>query len=119
LAAVDAALAGYKPNLFTYGSPRVGNDAFQNYLNSKLTGANLRGVYLNDPVPTVPGHFLGFAHVGTEIHFYGCQNNYLGYPKFTEDTPNTDLFATADHDGYWCLVNLSNNEIDNIDLPLE
>jgi len=64
----------------------------------------MRAVYMNDPVPTVPGHFMGFRHIGTEIHFYGCQNDYLAYPIFTEDTPTTNLFASEDHEGYFCLV---------------
>jgi len=100
---MDLVSLGLSPNLFTFGSPRVGDDAFVNFVNSRIAKANLRGVYLNDPVPTVPGHFLGFGHVGTEIHFYACTNSYLAYPMFTEDTPNTNLFASADHEGYFCL----------------
>ena len=64
----------------------------------------MRAVYKNDPVPTVPPHTLGFRHVGTEIHFYDCQGAYLAYPQFTEDTPNTNLFAADDHEGYFCLT---------------
>ena len=75
----------------------------------------MRGVYRNDPVPTVPGHSLGFTHVGTEVHFYDCANAWLAYPNFYEDNPFTDLFAADDHEGYFCLSGSAMEETYEID----
>lgn len=51
-----------------YGMPRVGNQAFADFVDSQLAG---RVTHINneeDPVPTVPGRFLGFTHPSGEIH---------------------------------------------------
>jgi len=65
----------------------------------------LRAVYRNDPVPTVPFvDVLHFAHAGTEIHFYACDNlAYIAYPFGADDAPFTDIMAVDDHGGYFCL----------------
>lgn len=56
-----------------YGLPRVGNQAFADYVDQHITvlngGAGL--VRINnkeDPVPILPGMFLGFHHPSGEIH---------------------------------------------------
>lgn len=50
----------------TYGSPRVGNQAFVDYINARRDVS--RVVNRADIVPIVPGRFLGFAHVNGEKH---------------------------------------------------
>lgn len=49
-----------------YGLPRVGNQAFANYVdaNADLTHINNK----EDPIPILPGRFLGFVHPAGEIH---------------------------------------------------
>jgi hypothetical protein len=51
-----------------YGMPRVGNGAFADYVDASgvlaLTHVNNR----EDPVPIVPGRFLGFVHPSGEVH---------------------------------------------------
>ncbi|KAF5379500.1 hypothetical protein D9615_006487 [Tricholomella constricta] len=49
-----------------YGMPRVGNQAFADYVDSHvaLTHINNR----EDPVPIVPGRFLGYHHPSGEVH---------------------------------------------------
>ncbi|KAL4249966.1 AB hydrolase superfamily protein [Abortiporus biennis] len=50
-----------------YGMPRVGNQAFADYVDAHVTNLN----HINnkhDPVPIVPGRFLGFHHPSGEIH---------------------------------------------------
>ncbi|PFH50962.1 hypothetical protein AMATHDRAFT_3474 [Amanita thiersii Skay4041] len=51
-----------------YGMPRVGNQAFVDYVNSKFKGLNVRINNKEDPIPIVPGRRFGFAHTDTEIH---------------------------------------------------
>ncbi|KAH0836865.1 Alpha/Beta hydrolase protein [Lanmaoa asiatica] len=49
-----------------YGLPRVGNQAFANYVD-----ANLQLTHINneeDPIPISPGMFLGFVHPSGEVH---------------------------------------------------
>ncbi|KAI6010401.1 Alpha/Beta hydrolase protein [Pisolithus microcarpus] len=50
----------------TYGLPRVGNQAFANYVD-----ANLHLTHINnkeDPIPILPGMFLGYVHPAGEVH---------------------------------------------------
>lgn len=49
-----------------YGLPRVGNQAFADYVD-----ANLHLTHINneeDPIPICPGMFLGFVHPAGEVH---------------------------------------------------
>jgi predicted lipase len=94
---------------YSYGCPRAGDSNFANFFNSKITTTNLRAVYRNDPVPTVPGHFLGFDHTGTEVHYYDCKN-YIAYPYTKDDYPLTDLLALDDHSSYRCPRRKEKNE---------
>ncbi|KAF5379505.1 hypothetical protein D9615_006488 [Tricholomella constricta] len=50
----------------TFGAPRVGNQAFVNYVNARLDVS--RVVNQDDIVPILPGRFLGFGHVNGEKH---------------------------------------------------
>jgi len=56
-------------------------------------------------------HSFGFRHVGTEIHWYSCKN-YIVYPKYKDDTPNTNLLAMDDHSQYRCISSMSDSEIE-------
>jgi len=57
--------------LFTYGSPRVGNEQFAKYTNDLLTPKKIfRVTYGKDPVPMVPPANLGFLHVGDGAYFF-------------------------------------------------
>mmetsp|Transcript_21747 Transcript_21747/g.16084 ORF Transcript_21747/g.16084 Transcript_21747/m.16084 type:complete len:102 (-) Transcript_21747:41-346(-) len=78
---------------------------FVNFFNQYLTGVNLRSVYRNDPVPTVPFvEVLEFYHGGREVHFYACDSQaYIAYPEYTDDAPFIELLQGDDHEGYYCL----------------
>jgi len=53
-----------------YGLPRVGNPAFASYVDSHIT--NLVHITdMLDPIPIVPGEFLGFAQPQGEVHILG------------------------------------------------
>lgn len=45
---------GHNCDIYTYGSPRVGNDVFANYVSSTSRGSTSRITHLNDPVPQLP-----------------------------------------------------------------
>ena len=50
------------------GMPRVGNQAFANFVDSQLSGRVTHVNNQEDPVPVVPGELLGFHHPSGEIH---------------------------------------------------
>lgn len=52
--------------LWTYGSPRVGNDVFASYVQRALP-EYYRVVNENDVVPHVPFKFMGYRHPPTEV----------------------------------------------------
>jgi hypothetical protein len=45
---------GQHCDIYTYGSPRVGNAAFANYVSSTAQGSTYRVTHLSDPVPHLP-----------------------------------------------------------------
>lgn len=95
---------GLDVSLYTYGAPRVGDINFANFVNDIIKGGNLRAVYRNDPVPTVPyEEILTFFHTGTEVHFYDCVDAYVAYPFETDDSPMTKFDSFDDHGGYFCV----------------
>jgi hypothetical protein len=60
----------YKLALYTFGSPRVGNDEFARALNQQFAGASspiVRYHHDGDPVPTLPPAIFGFTHVGVPV----------------------------------------------------
>lgn len=52
-----------------YGMPRVGNKAFADYVDAHLHVTHINNKV--DPVPIVPGRFLGFVHPAGEVHING------------------------------------------------
>jgi predicted lipase len=51
----------------TYGTPRVGNPQFAAYFDQAISDFT-RVNNEKDPIPIVPGRFLGFAHPSGEVH---------------------------------------------------
>ena len=54
--------------VISYGMPRVGNQAFADFVDSQLSGCVTHVNNQEDPIPVVPGMFLGFHHPSGEIH---------------------------------------------------
>lgn len=52
-------------DLFTYGSPRVGNDVFADFVTGQA-GTEYRITHYNDATPDVPFLFMGYRHAGNE-----------------------------------------------------
>ncbi|KAI9738707.1 MAG: hypothetical protein M1834_008212 [Cirrosporium novae-zelandiae] len=65
LAAAELRNAGYTAALYTYGSPRVGNEELCTYITDQ-SGGNYRVTHYDDPVPRLPPHAWGFDHVSPE-----------------------------------------------------
>lgn len=58
--------AGIPCDIYSYGSPRVGNSKFVNFVNGQA-GSHYRTTHTNDPVPRFPSEWLGYRHSGTEF----------------------------------------------------
>ncbi|ORX74963.1 alpha/beta-hydrolase [Linderina pennispora] len=64
---------GIKMQMFTYGQPRTGNQAFAEYVEN-LGHPVFRVVYRHDIVPRMPPMDLGFQHHGQEVWYEGDEN---------------------------------------------
>jgi len=49
-----------------YGMPRVGNQAFADYVDAHVSLTHINNK--KDPVPILPGRFLGYHHPSGEVH---------------------------------------------------
>eukprot|EP01095_Lingulamoeba_sp_RSL-Kostka_P017157 TRINITY_DN873_c0_g1_i1.p1 TRINITY_DN873_c0_g1~~TRINITY_DN873_c0_g1_i1.p1 ORF type:complete len:280 (-),score=89.71 TRINITY_DN873_c0_g1_i1:173-1012(-) len=106
LCAVDLVEQGYdNVNVYNYGLPRVGNQDFANYYNSKVPNT-FRVVNGHDIVPHVPLLDMGFHHVSTEVwenpaeslSFKVCDGS--GEDKSCSDSNTFDL-SVYDHLHYF------------------
>jgi len=62
-----------------FGLPRGGNQAWADFLDNQVGVTFMTNQ--NDPVPTVPPRFLGFAHSSGEIHIVDdTQKNFVACP---------------------------------------
>lgn len=58
---------------YTYGSPRVGNQAFSDYVFGLFpNGGYQRVTHYNDVVPHVPPTAFGFNHIGDETWYFNA-----------------------------------------------
>ncbi|KAI6112564.1 Alpha/Beta hydrolase protein [Pisolithus sp. B1] len=87
-----------------YGLPRVGNQAFADYVD-----ADLHLIHINnkeDPIPTLPPIFLGYVHPSGEVHiedsgvWVACpgQDN-ASTECIVGDVPTIFQWNEANHDG--------------------
>ncbi|KAI9458357.1 lipase class 3 family protein [Lactarius psammicola] len=89
-----------------YGMPRVGNQAFANWVDSHLGGQVMHINNRKDPVPTLPNRFLGFHHASGEVHITdsGTWENCPGQDNPSTlctvgDVPNIFESNASDHHG--------------------
>ncbi|KAF9581217.1 hypothetical protein BGW38_001851, partial [Lunasporangiospora selenospora] len=95
---------GVKIQAFTFGQPRVGNEAFANYVDAKLDITRINNK--KDPSPILPGLFLGYTSFSGEVHigenniWYACpgQDN-LSTMCSTGDVPTLFDGDVNDHGG--------------------
>lgn len=57
--------AGYKADVYTYGSPRVGNSYFVKFVTEQA-GAEFRITHEADPIPRLPPILFNFRHTSPE-----------------------------------------------------
>ena len=55
--------------LYTLGSPRVGNDGFFTFFHNWI-GDSVRVVHAHDIVPSLPLKFMGYHHIAREVWSY-------------------------------------------------
>ncbi|KAI0851606.1 alpha/beta-hydrolase [Daldinia vernicosa] len=99
IAAAYARDMGYKLDLYTYGSPRVGNQAFVNFVTAQ-PGGEFRVTHLDDPVPRVPPIFVDYRHTSPEYWLSDEHGNSTLYApsdiKICEGFANTDCNGGTD-----------------------
>jgi len=78
LGAAIAMLASYElqyelkipvDGVYTYGQPRVGNQAFHDFYNDNSPRVTWRLTHWRDPVPHLPLQSMGFSHIGNEVWY--------------------------------------------------
>jgi predicted lipase len=64
-----------KITLYTYGQPRVGNQAWATYVYSLFPNNYIRVTHADDAVPHMPPRLVGFKHAGNEVWFKNAAND--------------------------------------------
>ncbi|KAI0047137.1 lipase class 3 family protein [Auriscalpium vulgare] len=96
--------SGTTVNTVVYGLPRVGNQAFADYVDAHQHVTHINNK--KDPVPILPGRFLGFVHPSGEVHIQ-ASNAWDACPGqdntsnlcIVGDVPNIFDGTESDHDG--------------------
>lgn len=72
LGAANARAAGHEVDLYTFGSPRVGNDILSDFITNQ-PGAEYRVTHNEDPVPRLPPTtlFPAYRHISPEYWLTG------------------------------------------------
>jgi hypothetical protein len=90
---------GFSLDIYSYGSPRVGNTAFANFVTAQ-TGGNYRVTHLDDPVPRLPPILLGYHHTSPEYWLSTGTDTTVNYSvsdvKICEGISNTTCNAGVD-----------------------
>ncbi|KUI61601.1 Lipase [Cytospora mali] len=100
--------AGYDADIYTYGSPRVGNEALARYITHQ-PGSNYRITHLADAVARLPPMQIGFRHTSPE---YWLSD---GYPRTVDYDPDDVAVckgyynAECNSGAPWWLVDLTSH----------
>lgn len=102
MALTDMHMNGYTLGTsYTYGTPRVGNDAFQAYWESNLgPDALYRVVHWKDIVAQIPFEWMGYRHVPREIWYTEDSSSYTTCNGSGEDpscSDSTVSLSASDH----------------------
>jgi len=97
-----------------YGTPRVGNQAFANYVDAQLGTTLTRINNKEDFVPILPGMFLGYHHPSGEVHIQdsGVWDSCPGQDNESDLCTTGDVSTIfsgdeSDHDGPYNGVEMS------------
>jgi predicted lipase len=89
--------------LYSFGSPRVGNSYFANFINGFFTnkGFSARITHYHDLVPHLPNKILGYHHINNEI-YYNEENKEYAICTDEEGCSNSNLINSSlkDHRNY-------------------
>ncbi|KAF9011341.1 lipase class 3 family protein [Cyathus striatus] len=104
-------ISGVTFRTVVYGLPRVGNQAFANYVDSHISLTHINNK--EDPIPIVPGRFLGYVHPSGEVHimdsgsWVSCPGQDNGSDEcIVGDVPNIFESDESDHDGPYDTVEM-------------
>lgn len=89
VAAAYLRAAGQRCDLYTYGSPRVGNEEFAQYMSATVNGSTYRVTHFDDPVPKLP---LSSALFGSYRHI---SPEYWLMPENSTTTPSVADFEVC------------------------
>lgn len=78
LGAVYMRHSGIEVDVYSYGSPRVGNDKFANFVTSQRAG-EFRVTHTDDPVPRLPPIVFGYRHTTPE-YWLSSEASSNSYP---------------------------------------
>lgn len=78
LAAANVRARGFAIDIFGYGSPRVGNRAFVDFV-TKQAGSENRVTHSSDPVPRLPPIFTNYRHTSPEYWLDGGDSTKIDY----------------------------------------
>ncbi|KAF8238162.1 lipase class 3 family protein [Tricholoma matsutake] len=97
-------IPGVTFRMIGYGMPRVGNPEFASYIDAHLDLTHINNK--EDPVPILPGRFMGYAHPSGEVHiedsgaWVACPGDDNTDKQCTVgDVPNIFASDVMDHDG--------------------
>ncbi|EFQ33710.1 lipase [Colletotrichum graminicola] len=89
-------LHGYPLDIYTFGSPRVGNEAFATFVTAQ-SGAEYRLTHVDDPIPRQPPLLFGYRHTSPEYWLSTGNATTINYSldeiKVCEGFSNTDCNA--------------------------
>ncbi|PTB69470.1 alpha/beta-hydrolase [Trichoderma citrinoviride] len=99
LAATVLRTQGFPVDVYTYGSPRVGNDVYANFVTSQ-PGGEFRVTHVDDPVPRLPPLLLEYRHVSPEFWLSTGDGDTVSYTvadiEVCTGIDNADCNASTD-----------------------
>ncbi|OPB37243.1 extracellular lipase-like protein [Trichoderma guizhouense] len=78
LAASVLRTQGFAIDVYTFGSPRVGNDVYANFVTSQ-PGSEFRVTHFDDPVPRLPPIIFDYRHVSPEFWLSAGDGSNIDY----------------------------------------
>jgi len=96
IAGASLRTTGYPCDIYTYGSPRIGDDALATFISGQA-GVTARITHVDDPVPRLPPLLFGFRHTTPEYWLAtgtSSTNNYgVGDVKVCQGVATTGCNA--------------------------
>jgi len=122
--------ASVEVQMYGYGMPRVGNQAFANWIDSQLSGVVTHINNVHDPVPILPSMFLGFRHPEGEIHITDDSTDVGTWLSCSgQDNPSTKCIVGAvpgviqgnvsNHDGPYDGIVMGCSSEGRVETPIE